>query len=73
MKSKKKIAIGSVCIFLGGAGIILGPLLGISEFARPWSFVMGFIFGVLGGAGAALSLFGLYEKKKDDKVRRREY
>ena len=73
MKSTNKIVIGSVCAFLGGVGITLGPLLGISEFAGPWSFVMGFIFGVLGGAGVALLVFGLFEKRKNgEKGQRRK-
>jgi len=45
-------------------GAILGPLLGFSELARPWSFVLGFIFGVLSGIGAVLSLFGIHEMRK---------
>jgi len=60
----KRLAIGAAIAFLGGAGIIIGPLLGLSEFARSWSFILGFIFGVIGGVGAALTLVGLYEKRK---------
>ena len=50
-------SIGAICA-------ILGPLLGFSELARPWSFVLGFIFGVLSGIGAVLSLFGIHEMRK---------
>jgi hypothetical protein len=64
MRSTKKLAIGSIFSILGGAGIILGPLLGFTEFARPWSFILGFIFGVMSGVGVVLALFGLYERKK---------
>ena len=64
MKPTKKLGIGAICAILGGAGIILGPFLGFSELARPWSFVLGFIFGVLGGIGVTLSLFGIYEMRK---------
>ncbi len=49
---------------LGGSGIILGPLIGFTEFARPWSFILGFIFGVMSGRGVSLALFGLYKMKK---------
>jgi hypothetical protein len=64
MKSEKKLAFGAIFGILGAAGIILGPFLGFSELARPWSFVLGFIFGVLSGIGAVLSLFGIHEMRK---------
>jgi branched-subunit amino acid permease len=64
MKSEKKLAFGSILGFLGAAGIILGPLLGLSELARPWSFILGFIFGLLAGVGVALSLSGFLEKRR---------
>ena len=61
MSSANKLTIGIIFAILGGAGIILGPLLGFTELARPWSFLLGFIFGVMTGIGVALALFGLYE------------
>ncbi|MGB3861906.1 MAG: hypothetical protein WA915_07455 [Candidatus Aminicenantaceae bacterium] len=64
MSSSKKLTIGIIFAILGGAGIILGPLLGFTELARPWSFILGFIFGVMSGIGVALALFGLYEVRK---------
>jgi hypothetical protein len=64
MSSSKKLTIGIIFAILGGAGIILGPLLGFTELARPWSFILGFIFGVMTGIGVALALFGLYEVRK---------
>jgi F0F1-type ATP synthase assembly protein I len=59
-----KLTLGAILAILGGAGIILGPLIGLSELGRPWSFILGFIFGVFSGTGTVLSLFGLYETKK---------
>ena len=64
MSSAKKLTIGIIFSILGGAGIILGPLLGFTELARPWSFLLGFIFGVITGIGVALALFGLYEMRE---------
>jgi hypothetical protein len=64
MRPEKKLTIGAICAIIGGAGIIFGPLIGFSELASPWSFVLGFALGVLGGIGSALSLFGLYEMRK---------
>jgi hypothetical protein len=65
MRSAKKLTIGASFALPGAAGIILGPLLGFSELAKPWSFILGFIFGVLAGIGVALSLFGLHEMRKE--------
>jgi hypothetical protein len=45
----KKLKIGTIFAILGGAGIILGPLLGLTELTKPWSFILGFIFGVMNG------------------------
>ena len=64
MTSAKKLTIGIIFAILGGAGIILGPLLGFTELARPWSFILGFLFGVMTGIGVALAFFGLYEMRK---------
>jgi hypothetical protein len=64
MSAAKKLTSGAVLALLGGAGIIFGPLLGFSDLERPWSFILGFVFGVLAGIGIALSLFWLYEKKQ---------
>lgn len=65
MKSvKKKLSVGAILAILGAAGIILGPHIGFTELARPWSFILGFVFGLLVGAGVALSVFGLLETRK---------
>lgn len=61
---KKKLSTGAILAILGAAGIILDPHLGLTELARPWSFITGFIFGLLAGAGVALSVFGLLETRK---------
>jgi hypothetical protein len=65
MRSAKNLIIGAIFAIFGAAGIILGPLLGFSEIARPWSFILGFIFGLLAGIGGALSLFGFHEMRKE--------
>ena len=66
MKPAKKLGLGSVFAIFGAAGIILRPLLGFSELARPWSFLLGFIFGVLAGVGVVLSLSGILETRKEN-------
>lgn len=64
MKVRGRLFLGAVLALLGGAGIILGPPLGFSDLGRPWSFILGFVFGVLAGIGTVLSLFGIHEKKQ---------
>jgi len=65
MRSVKKLSLGSVLAIFGAAGIIFGSLLGFTELARPWSFILGFIFGVLSGLGVALAISGLLETRKE--------
>jgi len=64
MKTEKKLGLGSLFSVLGAAGIILGPLLGLSDLAQPWSFILGFVFGVLSGVGVALVISGFLERRK---------
>ena len=64
MDPTKTLATGATLAFLGGAGIIIGTLLSFTEFARPWSFILGFIFGLMNGIVVALTLFGLNKKRK---------
>lgn len=64
MNPTKALYTGFILAILGGAGIVLGPIFGLTELVRPWSFILGFIFGIMSGVGAALTLFGLLEKKK---------
>jgi hypothetical protein len=64
MNPSKKLRIGAFLALLGGAGIIFGPLLGFTELVKPWSFILGFIFGVMTGIGVVITLFGLYEKRR---------
>lgn len=64
MRAVKKLTAGVIFAILGAPGIILGPFLGFSELARPWSYILGFIFGIMTGIGVALTIFGLQEMRK---------
>jgi hypothetical protein len=63
VKSNAKMALGAVLATFGGASVVLFPLLGWSSIGRPWSFLLGFVVGIASGAGAALALFGLFERR----------
>ncbi|MFC2164834.1 hypothetical protein ACFLT2_07555 [Acidobacteriota bacterium] len=65
MRSATKLSLGSIFAIFGAAGIIFIPLLGFSELTPPWSFILGFIFGVMAGVGVALSISGLLEKRNE--------
>jgi hypothetical protein len=54
-----KLALGSMLSVLGAAIIVLSPLVGWTELARPWSFILGFAGGVTAGSGVPLALCGL--------------
>jgi hypothetical protein len=64
MNPTKALYTGIILAILGGVGIILGPMFKFTELLRPWSFFLGFVFGIMSGVGAALTLFGLLEKRK---------
>jgi hypothetical protein len=61
---KSKLGIGACLGVLGALGIIVGPALGLAELGRPWSFLVGFAFGLLAGTGTVLSLAGLSEWRR---------
>ena len=56
--------IGAPLIIIGVLGFILGPTLGSSELGRPWSFLVGFGFGVMTGFGTALTLKSLISSRQ---------
>ena len=65
LTSNKKMAVGSVLALIGAVGIVLAVILDWSEVCWPWDFLIGFLFGVVAGIGAALALFGLIERGRD--------
>jgi predicted ABC-type sugar transport system permease subunit len=64
MKTKTKIALGSVLAVAGALGMVLSLLLGWSEASGPWAFLLAFVIGVLAGAGATLAVAGLIERRR---------
>jgi F0F1-type ATP synthase assembly protein I len=59
-----KLGLGAGLCAIGALGIILGPMLGLAELGRPWSFLVGFVFGLMAGTGAVLSLAGLSRRRR---------
>ena len=64
MSTQTKLSLGAVLATLGALGIVLSLLLGWSEAAGPWDFLLGFATGVVTGLGATLSVAGLIERKR---------
>lgn len=64
MTTKQKIGLGSLLILLGGGGIVLGPTFGLSHLDSPWSFITGFIYGIISGIGIPLTISGLIEYRR---------
>ena len=66
MLTSPKLAFGALLTIFGAAGMVLAPAFGVSHLPPPWSFMSGFIFGLLAGAGLALAFAGLIEKRRQD-------
>lgn len=64
MQTNTKLGLGSVLAILGGIGLAVGPILGIPDLPWPLPFLAGFAVGISAGAGGALALFGLIERRK---------
>jgi len=60
----QKLGLGAILGVIGALGIILGPLLGLAELGRPWTFLVGFAFGLMAGTGVVLSLAGLSGRRQ---------
>jgi hypothetical protein len=39
--------------------MVIAPMLGATGLERPWSFLAGFVVGIVCGVGVALSIYGL--------------
>ena len=64
MDKNKKLAIGSVLAIIGAFGIVAVPALGWpSQLDSPWDFILGFLFGISAGCGAAVSIYALIQKR----------
>jgi hypothetical protein len=64
MTAKMKIGIGSLLALLGVSGIILGSAFGLSHLDPPWSFIIGFTFGIISGIGTPLTISSMIEYRR---------
>jgi hypothetical protein len=44
---------------------VLIPLLGLTAVGRPWAFLLGFVFGLSAGAGVALTIAGMLQRRSE--------
>jgi len=65
LNNDKRFALGSSLAVIGGTGTILFPMMDSFALGSPWSFLLGFIFGVSTGIGVPLTVLGL-AKVSDD-------
>ena len=65
MNTQEKLGVGSLLAVVGGIGIVMGVLDVWSGLGRPWTFLIGFAFGLCTGLGGALSIKGLLEYRLD--------
>jgi len=59
MHPARRLALGSTLAVAGGATVLFAHLLGWTELARPWSFIIGFSSGLSAGIGVPLCVCGL--------------
>jgi len=64
MHWRTKTGTGAVLGILGGVGMAVGPTLGAAELGRPWSFVGGFVVGLVAGIGVVLAVSGLVDRRR---------
>jgi hypothetical protein len=64
MDARQRISLGSALAAIAGAGIALSAILGSTSLVRPWGFLLGFVLGVAAGAGVALAIAGLLERRR---------
>jgi hypothetical protein len=62
----RKMSIGACLAVLGGIGMSLAPSTGATQLAIPWSFLAGLLVGLSAGAGAALTVGGLIERRHQE-------
>jgi len=68
---KRRLGIGAVLAGCGALGIVLGPVMGLTDLVYPWSFLAGFATGIVSGLGAVLGISGLLGLRcaRDDRSR----
>jgi hypothetical protein len=65
MNANMKLGIGAALAAVGALGIVIGPAFGFADLGRPWSFLLGFVVGIIAGMGAALSVSGLIDVRRN--------
>ena len=61
---RAKMSIGAAIACIAALAVALAPILNYGDLPRPWSFLVGFATGVCLGIGAALSIGGLIEYRR---------
>lgn len=61
---QQRLGAGAILAVLGGLGMTLGPTLGVSSLGEPWSFLAGFVDGVVTGIGVVLAVSGLIQVRR---------
>jgi hypothetical protein len=64
MEWQQKTGVGAALSVLGAICMVVLPILGVTEIGRPWSFLLGFVIGVITGLGAVLAVSGLLDRRR---------
>jgi len=64
METQQRLGAGAILAVLGGLGMALGPRLGATSLSEPWSFIAGFVDGIVTGIGVVLAVSGLIQIRR---------
>lgn len=63
MTFRQKLIWGLLLTILGFIGIFFASSLGFTSFGRPWSFITGFVTGIIITLGVGMLISALIENK----------
>ena len=66
MDPRTKTSVGAVLAVVGALAMILGPTFGATTLGRPWSFLVGFVVGIIAGMGVTLAISGLIDMRRGE-------
>ncbi len=65
MNTNMKLGIGAALAAIGALAFVIGPALGFADLGGPWSFILGFVVGIVAGLGSVLTVSGLIDVRRN--------
>jgi hypothetical protein len=64
MKSRNKLVLGIILTVIGILGLIIASTINLDTLFRPWSFITGFVTGMVITLGLGLLISSLFDGGK---------